>query len=314
LARPPANGYQECVMPSVLETWLARLAPGLFVILWSSGFIGAKYGLPYAEPFTYLSVRMGLGLALFAVIVAVSRPLWPPVSLLLNSAVVGLLAQGVYLGGVFVSIHLGLPAGLSALISGLQPVLTSTLATRWLGERVGLLQWAGLALGAIGVYLVVEGRLAMGGTQPGAWVAIVAALIGITVGTLYQKRYCARVDLRISMLVQLAASCLLFVPAAFLFETRAISWTADFIFAVAWMVLVLSFGANLLLFWLIRRSAATRVASLFYLTPSVTALMAWILFGEHLDTLSLIGMGVCAIAVLLVNVRQSATGVRQAAK
>ena len=301
-------------MPSVLETWLARLAPGLFVILWSSGFIGAKYGLPYAEPFTYLSVRMGLGVALFAVIVVVSRPLWPPVNLVLHSAVTGLLAQGVYLGGVFVSIHLGLPAGLSALISGLQPVLTSTLATRWLGERVGLLQWAGLALGAIGVYLVVEGRLAMGGTQPGAWVAIVAALIGITVGTLYQKRYCARVDLRISMLVQLAASCLLFVPAAFLFETRAISWTADFIFAVAWMVLVLSFGANLLLFWLIRRSAATRVASLFYLTPSVTALMAWILFGERLDTLSLIGMGVCAIAVLLVNVRQSTAGGRQAAK
>jgi drug/metabolite transporter (DMT)-like permease len=256
---------------------------------------------------------MGFGVALFAVIVVVSRPLWPPLSLILHSAVTGLLAQGVYLGGVFVSIHLGLPAGLSALISGLQPVLTSTLANRWLGERVGLLQWAGLAFGAIGVYLVVEGRLVIGGTQPGAWVAIVAALSGITLGTLYQKRYCARVDLRISMLVQLAASCLLFVPAAFLFETRTIAWTADFVFALAWMVLVLSFGANLLLFWLIRRSAATRVASLFYLTPSVTALMAWILFGERLDTLSLIGMGICAVAVLLVNVRQGSGGGRQAA-
>jgi drug/metabolite transporter (DMT)-like permease len=288
------------------ETWLARIAPGLFVILWSSGFIGAKYGLPYAEPFTYLSVRMGLGVALFAVIVIVSRPLWPPMRLVLHSAVTGLLAQGLYLGGVFVSIHLGLPAGLIALITGLQPVLTSTLANRWLGERVGLLQWVGLALGLVGVYLVVQGRVAIGGTLPGAWVAAITALIGITVGTLYQKRYCARVDLRISMLVQLAASSLVFVPAAFLFETRTIAWTAEFVFALAWLVLVLSFGANLLLFWLIRRSAATRVASLFYLTPSLTALMAWVLFSERLDTLSLIGMVICAVAVILVNVRQSA--------
>jgi len=296
------------------ETWLAQIAPGLFVVLWSSGFIGAKYGLPYAEPFTYLSVRMGLAVALFALIVVVSRPVWPPARLVLHSAVTGLLAQGVYLGGVFVSIHLGMPAGLIALITGLQPVLTSTLANRWLGERVGLLQWAGLMLGVIGVYLVVEGRITIGGTLPGGWIAAALALIGITVGSLYQKRCCAMVDLRISMLVQLAASCLLFVPGAFLFETRAIVWTAEFVFALAWLVFVLSFGANLLLFWLLRRSAATRFASLFYLTPAVTALMGGLLFAERLDPLSLIGMAVCAIAVVMVNMRQSGAGTRQAVK
>jgi drug/metabolite transporter (DMT)-like permease len=296
-----ASGYQNSAMPPVPENWLARIAPGLFVILWSTGFIGAKYGLPYAEPFTFLAVRMGFGFALFAVIVLITRPLWPPGRLILHSAVTGLLAQGLYLGGVFTSIHLGLPAGLSALITGLQPVLTATLATFWLGERVGVRQWGGLGLGVIGVYLVVEGRLEIGGTLPGAWVAAVIALIAITVGALYQKRYCAGVDLRISMLVQLAASELLFVPAAFLFETRTIVWTADFLLALGWLVVVMSFGANLLLFWLIRRQAATSVASLFYLTPAVTALMAWALFGEWLDALSLVGMAACAVAVLLVN-------------
>ena len=285
------------------ENWMARIAPGLFVVLWSSGFIGAKFGLPYAEPFTFLSVRMAFGVALFAIIVAVGRPLWPPARLILHSAVTGLLAQGLYLGGVFVSIHLGLPAGLSALIPGLQPVLTSTIANRWLGEQVGLRQWIGLGLGAVGVYLVVQGRLEIGGTSPGAWLAIVVALIGITLGTLYQKRHATGVDLRISMLVQLAAAELLFVPAAFVFESRSIAWTADFIFALAWLVFVLSFGANLLLFWLIRQQAATSVASLFYLTPAVTALMAWLLFREYLDPLSLIGMAVCAVAVILVNLR-----------
>jgi drug/metabolite transporter (DMT)-like permease len=284
---------------------MARIAPSLFVVLWSTGFIGAKYGLPYAEPFTFLVVRMLAGVALFAVIVLVSRPLWPSRTLVLHTVVTGLLAQGLYLGGVFVSLHLGLPAGLSALIPGLQPVLTSTIANRWLGERVSPLQWLGLALGAAGVYFVVEGRLEVGGTSPWAWATIVVALLGITLGTLYQKRFCAGVDLRISMLVQLAAAMLLFVPGALLFETRTIAWTADFLFALGWLVLVLSFGANLLLFWLVRQQAATRVASLFYLTPAVTAVMAWALFREHLDWLSIVGIAICAAAVLLVNARNA---------
>jgi drug/metabolite transporter (DMT)-like permease len=289
------------------ESFMARIAPGLFVVLWSSGFIGAKYGMPYAEPLTFLAVRMGLGVVLFAAIVIATRPLWPSTTLLLHSAVTGLLAQGVYLGGVFISIHLGLPAGLSALITGLQPVLTSTLASRWLGEHVGLRQWAGLGLGAVGVYLVVAGRVEIGATPPAAWIAVVAALIGITIGTLYQKQFCAGVDLRINMMMQLGASQLLFIPGAFLFETRAIVWTADFLFALGWLVVVMSVGANLVLYWLVRRQAATRVASLFYLTPAVTTLMAWGLFGERLDALSIIGMAACAVAVLLVNLRQMPT-------
>jgi drug/metabolite transporter (DMT)-like permease len=247
---------------------------------------------------------MAFGILLFAGIVVAARPQWPSPALVLHSAVTGLLAQGAYLAGVFIALHLGLPAGLSALIPGLQPVLTSTLANRWLGERVGLLQWLGLLLGAVGVYLVVQGRIEVGGTLPWAWLSILVALVGITLGTLYQKRFCAGVDLRISMLVQLAAAELAFAPGALLFESGTIAWTAEFIFALAWLVLVLSFGANLLLFWLIRQQAAMRVASLFYLTPAVTAVMAWLLFRERLDLLSVLGIVLCAGAVLLVNTRQ----------
>lgn len=299
-------------MASSPQNWMARIAPGLFVVLWSTGFIGAKYGLPYAEPLTFLTVRMALGAALFAVIVIASRPAWPSATLIGHSAITGVLAQGGYLAGVFVAIHLGLPAGLSALIPGLQPVLTSTLANLWLGERVGALQWLGLALGAVGVYLVVEGRLEVGGTAPWAWASIVVALLGITLGTLYQKRFCAGVDLRVNMLVQSAAALLIFLPGSLIFDTRPIAWTGDFIFALGWLVLVLTFGANLLLFWLIRQQAATRVASLFYLTPAATAVMAWALFAEHLDALSIVGMAICAAAVFLVNVRSASSSVRPA--
>ncbi len=277
-------------------------APAVFVILWASGFIGAKYGLPYAEPMTFLTVRMAAVVAMLAVIVVLTRPVWPGAASLGHSALTGILVHGCYLGGVFVSIHQGLPAGLTALIVGLQPVLASTLANRLLGETVTLRQWSGLLLGVIGVALVVEGRT-HSETEAGAlgWLAALVALLGITIGTLYQKRFGGGIDWRPGLLVQYASAGAVFALAALAFEDRSVQWTAEFVFAVLWLAVVLSLGAVWLLYFLIRRSAAARLASLFYLTPPTTALMAWALFGERLGPLALGGMAVCVVGVALVN-------------
>lgn len=288
-----------------LENLVIVAAPAVFVVLWSSGFIGSKTGLPYAEPMTFLSLRMISLVVLLIPIVLVTRPPWPRRAAVWHNVVAGTLVHVLYLGGVFISIDRGLPAGLAAVVVALQPVLTSTLANRWLGERVALHQWVGLILGLLGVVLVVHDRTG-GNTSIVAWIAIFVALIGITVGTLYQKRFAGGVDWRSGFLIQYVAAGLLFVTVAFLFETRQVQWTAEFILALGWLVVVLSLGAIWLLYFMIRRSAATRVASLFYLTPPVTALMAWLIFGERLQPLALVGMAVCVAGVFLVNWRPGA--------
>jgi drug/metabolite transporter (DMT)-like permease len=223
----------------------------------------------------------------------------------MHSAVAGILVHGLYLGGVFVSISLGIPAGLSALIPGLQPILTATIANRWLGERVSAVQWAGLALGLIGVVLVLHNR-PMAGPATWGWLASFVALLGITVGSLYQKKYCGRIDWRVGNIFQYAAAGLVYGAVAFLFETRVIQWTPTFVLAMTYLTLVLSVGTVALLYWLIRRSAATEVASLFYLVPAVTAILAFLLFGEKLDALSILGMIGCAAGVFLVNWKHAA--------
>lgn len=286
--------------PRSLEYVAILAAPAVFVVLWSSGFIGSKAGLPYAEPMTYLSLRMVALVLMLGAMVAIARPAWPSPACALHNVVAGVGVHGLYLGGVFISIDHGLPAGLAALIVALQPILTSTLANRWLGERVVLHQWVGLALGLVGVWLVVQERAAGDATLTG-WIAIFIALIAITLGTLYQKHFAGGVDWRIGLLVQYTASGALFVLAAFLFETRVVEWTLQFVLALGWLVFGLSLGAIWLFYFMIRRSAAMRVTSLFYLTPPVTALMAWLLFNEKLAPLALVGMAVCVAGVFLVN-------------
>ena len=276
-------------------------APVLFVLLWSTGFIGAKYGLPYVEPLTFLAVRMIFVVPILAAIALILRARWPRGAEIGHSIVVGALVHGLYLGGVFTAISQGVPAGISALIPGLQPILTSTLANRFMGERVTRLQWFGLVLGLIGVALVLHDRSVTGSGPWTGWVATLASLLGITFGTLYQKRYCGFIDWRTGNLVQYLAAGALFWLGAFGFETRDIHWTGELVFAMTWLVLVLSIGAVALMYWLIRRSAATGFASLFYLVPAVTALLAYALFGEKLDALSVAGMGVCAVGVVLAN-------------
>uniref|UniRef100_Q07L08 EamA domain-containing protein n=1 Tax=Rhodopseudomonas palustris (strain BisA53) TaxID=316055 RepID=Q07L08_RHOP5 len=282
------------------HTLLARAAPAVFVVLWSTGFIGTKFALTGAEPLTYLAIRMVLVVALMAIIVAIARAPWPTVEGVGHSIVAGILVHGFYLGGTAIAIAHSVPAGLSALIPGLQPILTSTLANRWLGERVAPLQWAGLLLGLGGVVLILHNRQLDGDIGWG-WLASAVSLVSITLGTLYQKRFCGGIDWRAGNVVQYLAALALFALGAWMFETRAVQWTAEFVGAVIWLAVVLSIGSIGLLYWLIRRSAATSVASLFYLAPAVTALMAYALFDERLDSVSIAGMVACAAAVFLVN-------------
>lgn len=298
MSQPPSQ--------SALEPMAARAAPAIFVLLWSTGFIGTKYVLAGAEPLTYLAIRMAFAVVLMGLIAAIYRPKWPDRTGVMHSAIAGLLVHGFLLGGTSIAIYHSVPAGLSALIPGLQPILTSTLANRWLGERVTPLQWSGLLMGLAGTLVVLHGRTISGDAGWG-WLATCVALVSITLGTLYQKRYCSQIDWRAGNLIQFAAAGLLCALGAWLFETRVVVWNREFVFGLAWLVVVLSIGSIGLLYWLIRHSTATQVASLFYLVPGVTALMAYVLFDERLDLFSIVGMAICAAAVLLVN-RSTAVG------
>ena len=276
-------------------------APILFVLLWSTGFIGARFGLPYVEPLTFRAVRMVIVVLVMIAIALVARARWPRGPEIGHSLAAGSLVHGLYLGGVFIAISQGVPAGISALIPGLQPILTSTLANRFMGEKVSPLQWGGLALGLVGVVLVLHDRRMVAEGSALGWIASFGSLIGITLGTLYQKRFCGGIDWRTGNTVQYIGACVLFSLGAFAFETRVIHWTGQLIFAFVWLVFVLSIAAVALMYWLIRRSAATGFASLFYLVPAVTALFAYFLFGERLDALSVLGMALCAVGVVLAN-------------
>ena len=285
-----------------LEKIAARAAAALFVVLWSTGFIATKYVLRGAQPFTYLTLRMAIVVGLMALIAAIARPRWPDRTGVIHSIVAGLLVHGFYLGGTAVAIAHSIPAGLSALIPGLQPILTSTLANRWLGERVTPLQWVGLGLGLAGVVLILHDR-PMTGEAGWGWLASGVSLVSITVGTLYQRRFCNRIDWRAGNVVQYLGVTVLFALGALAFESNEVRWSGEFAAALAWLTVVLSIGTIGLLYWLIRHSAATAVASLFYLVPAVTALMAFVLFGERLDSLAIAGMAACAVAVFVVNAR-----------
>jgi drug/metabolite transporter (DMT)-like permease len=276
-------------------------APALFVLLWSTGFIAAKAGLPYAEPMTFLALRFVLVCALMVPAALLLRAAWPGARAAAHVAVVGVLMHGAYLGGVFASIHHGLPAGVSALIVGLQPVLTACVVGKLLGERVAAMQWAGLVLGLAGVVLVLYEKLAFEGVTLFATSLSVLALLGITAGTLYQKRFCSAVDLRSGGVIQYLAAGLVVGALALVLETREIVWAAPFVAAISWSVLVLSIVSISLLYWLIRHGAAARIASLFFLVPPVTAVMAAAIFGEALHATALAGMALAAIGVALVQ-------------
>ena len=279
--------------------WVA-LFPALFVLLWSTGFVVAKLALPYAGPLSFLLVRFLLVALLLAVAAVVAGARWPDSPRqIAHLSLAGLLVQATYLGGVFWAISRGMHAGTAAMLVGLQPIVTVFLARGWLGEQVSSRQWAGLALGLVGVYFVVEHKIALGGTGPSGYVAIFLALAGISAGTIYQKRYCSSVDLRTGSVVQFVASAIAYVLVLPSLETYRLEWNAPVIFALAWSVLVLSVVAISVLYWLLRHGAAASVAGLFYLVPPATALEAYWLFGERLTGLAFAGMGLIAVGVAL---------------
>jgi drug/metabolite transporter (DMT)-like permease len=295
----PASPAQ---VPAVSSHVWTVTAPGVFVVLWSTGFIAGKAGLPYAGPLTFLCVRLAAVTSLMLLVVVVARAPWPGrLSDAGHIAVVGLLMHGAYLGGVFTSLALGLPAGVSALIVGLQPLLTATIVGPLLGERVNARQWLGLVIGLFGVTMVLADKLAFDRATVWAIVLSLVALLGITTGTLYQKRFCAHADLRTGAVIQYAAAGLAIFVLALSLETMRVEWTWQFIAALMWLSLALSLGAVSLLYLLIRRGAAAKVASLFYLVPPFTALFAWILFGETLGALAIAGIAAAALGVALVQ-------------
>ena len=279
----------------------ARLVPLLFVLLWSTGFIGAKYGMPYAGPLTFLSLRYLTLIVLMSLLAVGFRCAWPVgLRQWLHLGMAGLLIHALYLGGVFVAISQGLPAGVVSLMVGLQPLLTAVLAGMLVGERVQARQWLGLGLGLIGSVLVLSARIEGGFGWAGVLPALLA-LLGITLGTLYQKRFCPHFDWRSGAAVQFGAAGLVTLPLAFLVEGWQVQWTGEFVFALGWLVLVLSVGAIGLLNHLIRSGSAVNVASLFYLVPPATAVIAWLLFGETLTLIQLAGLGVAVTGVALVR-------------
>lgn len=287
---------------SVNHRWLA-LMPFAFVLIWSTGFIVAKFGLPYAPPLTFLMLRfIGVLLFLFPLVLILRAP-WP-VGRMRHIAVAGILVQAGYLAGVWCAIKMGMPAGLSALIVGMQPVLTA-FAAPLIGEKVRGRQWIGLIFGLCGVALVVANKITLIGLTWQSIALCVMALLSITIGTMYQKRHCPHFDLRTGTIIQFAASSVVVLPFAIWLEDfspalQKVQWTSNFIGALLWAILALSIGSIFLLFTLIRKSAATQVTSLLYLTPPTTALMAWAAFGEVFSLIGMIGMLLAVIGVVFV--------------
>ena len=311
--KPLANG-QPAVETNKNTAFYAAMAPALFVLLWSTGFIGAKFGLPYAEPFTFLLARFVIAaclLYLFVILRKKSR--WPTnLSMVGHIAIAGLLLHAGYLGAVFAAIAYGMSAGLSALIVSLQPILTAIFAQIILRETVNKRQWLGLILGLAGVSLVVISRMGIGNdtvisSLPFITVFLcIFGLLSITFGSLYQKKFCADMPVASGTAIQYSASAVAMLILALLFETMHIDWAGEFIFALSWLILVLSFGAVALLIFLIRQNAASKLASMFYLVPPVTAIEAYFLFGEKLEPMAFIGMFITVIGVALVVIKTRA--------
>ena len=280
---------------------LAALAAPLFVVLWSTGFIGAKLGLPYAEPLTFLSIRFALAALALAVWALLARAPWPSRVESAHLAFVGVFLHAGYLGGVFAAIWLGTGAAVSALVVSMHPILTAFLARWVLGERMSAVQWLGVALGILGVVLVVGEKLSTGSSGGAAGIALcVFSLLSISVATLYQKRYCAAAPLRAGTVIQFVAACVALAPLAWWLETNRVEWTGAFVFALGWLVVVLSIGAVGLLMVLIKQDSAGRVASLFFLVPPCTALMSRVLFGETFGLSAVAGIVIAVTGVALV--------------
>jgi drug/metabolite transporter (DMT)-like permease len=290
---------------------LKKLAPALFVFLWSTGFIGVTYGIPYAPPFYFIAIRMAIAACLLFIAISFLRMSQPITrAIIWPSTLIGLTLHGAYLGGCFFAVSRGMPAGIVALIVSLQPVLVSLFAAKYLNEPLRPRAVLGLTLGLVGLFVVVIPRINMTGTNAISLVAVAASVIGLlggTSGTILQKKYGEAIPTLAGTSIQYATTALVLLFLALLFEEPNITWSAEFIGAMTWLVLALSFGAILLLFFLLSHGSAASVSSLYYLVPAVTAIMAFFMFDEHISVLSLIGTAITVVGVWLVVSKQKET-------
>lgn len=283
-----------------------RFIPPVFVLLWATGFLGARYAMPWSEPFTFLGARFVLALLIISALsywLSTSKLSWRQAG---QATVSGVLIHGIYLGGVFWAVHRGLPAGISALIAGLQPLVTSLLAGWFLKERIAPRQWIGLATGLVGVVVVLWPKLGVtgAGINAATLAASAIAVLAISSGTVWQKKFGTRADPFANAAWQYVGATLVMVLGSALFETREFVLNGELVFALLWLTLVLSIGAIFLLMRMIREGEMARVSSLFYLVPSVTAIIAWILFGETLTVVQIVGMAIATFGVALATVRK----------
>ena len=290
---------------------LKKITPGLFVFLWSTGFIGVKYGIPYAPPFYFIAIRMAIASLLLFIAISFLRRSQPLTrSILWPSTLIGLTLHGAYLGGCFFAVSRGMPAGVAALIVSLQPVLVSLFAAKYLNEPLKARAVLGLILGLVGLFVVVLPRINMTGDNAISLVAVAASVIGLlggTSGTILQKKYGGAIPTLAGTSIQYAATALVLLVLALLFEEPNITWSPEFIGALTWLVLALSFGAILLLFFLLSHGSAASVSSLYYLVPAVTAIIAYFMFDEHISVISLIGTAITVVGVWLVVSKQKET-------
>ncbi|MCB5174371.1 MULTISPECIES: DMT family transporter [Microvirga] len=281
---------------------LIRLAPPLFVVIWATGFIVARVVAPHAEPLTFLLVRYLLAILVLGLIVAAARASLPRTFRdWRNSLIAGTLLHGFYLGGVFWAVKNGLPAGISALVAGLQPLVTGILAGPLLGETVSLRRWTGIGIGFVGASLVVLPKLGDGGVPPLALLVCLGGMLSITLGTIWQKRTGGTMDLRVNAVIQYMGAAAVTAPLVLLTEEGRMDPTLPLLGALAWAVFGLSIGAIGLLLYLIRQGAVVGVATLLYLVPPVAALMAFVLFGETLNLIQMVGMALAALGVAVAS-------------
>ena len=283
---------------------LKKLAPALFVFLWSTGFIGVKYGIPYAPPFYFVAIRMAIAALLLFIAIAFLRKSQPITkAIFFPSTLIGLTLHGAYLGGCFFAVSRGLPAGITALIVSLQPVLVSIFAAKYLNEHLEKRAIAGLMLGLIGLFVVVIPRINMTGANSISVISIAACVVGLlggTSGTILQKKYGGAIPTLAGTSIQYAATALVLLTLALIFEQPELEWTPKFIGALAWLVIAISFGAILLLFFLLSHGSAASVSSLYYLVPAATAVEAYFFFDEHVSLVSVLGTVITVIGVWLV--------------
>lgn len=290
-------------MPFPSASLAERLMPALFVIIWATGFVVARLVAPHAEPFTFLFIRYCLTIALLGSLCLAADAPWPQTRRAWGEGLVaGVLLHGVYLGGVFWSVRQGLPAGIAALIAGMQPLLTAALAAPLIGERVSPRRWLGIVTGFAGALLVLVPKLGgVGGLSPAAVLACTLGMVSITMGTFWQKRTGSAVDLRTNAVVQFIGAALVTLPAMLLGGEVRFDPVPAALAGLAWAVVVLSIGGILLLMHLIRRGAVAGVASLLYLVPPVSAVMAFLLFGESLAPVQMLGMAIAAAGVAIAS-------------